>query len=75
MPGTQLTVYIAPINTVNIGQKGGTNNYDFSNITFTDTTIFSVDSLTTMPELINRYSSKSILWGAYSESERQNNHV
>jgi hypothetical protein len=67
MPGKYIAINIAPINSVDIGQTGGAHIYDFSNISYTDTNTFYVDSLSTIPELIGRYPSTAFVWGGHPE--------
>jgi len=66
-PGKYIAVNIAPINSVDIGQTGGSHIYDFSTISYTDTNTFYVDSLSTIPELIGRYPSTAFIWGGHPE--------
>jgi hypothetical protein len=75
MPGTQLAMHVAPISSVDIGQTGGPNIYDFSNVSFTDTLTTFIDSVSIVPELVNRYSSTSIVWGIIPSGNRINNQI
>lgn len=62
-PGTYAKVYTPSLVSVNVGQKGGPNVYDFSTLTFIDTSNMNPTNVLEVPDLIARYPSTAFMWG------------
>jgi len=62
LPGSTQEVFSAPSETtVNIGKTGGSNIYDFTEISFTDTIIQTVYQVSQIPELAARYPADAFV--------------
>lgn len=62
-PGTHAKVYTPSLASVNVGQKGGPNFYDFSTLSFIDTSDMNPTNVFEVPDLIARYPSTALMWG------------
>ena len=48
---------------VNVGKTGGPNVYDFSSLTFPDSTTYSLYPASQIPQLAARFNPSSLVWG------------
>ena len=48
---------------VNVGKTGGPNVYDFSSLTFPDSTTYSLYPSSQVPQLAPRFNPSSLVWG------------
>ena len=48
---------------VNVGKTGGPNVYDFSSLTFPDSTTYTLYPSSQIPQLAARFNPSSLVWG------------
>jgi hypothetical protein len=75
-PGSTFRGYSAPetTSTINVGQKGGPNVYDFTSIPFTANPLTNVYSVSQVPYLVGHYPDSGITFGQ-SPSSIENNPI
>ncbi|HET9130974.1 MAG TPA: T9SS type A sorting domain-containing protein [Terriglobia bacterium] len=61
-PGISLSFAIDTSRSVNVGKAGGPNIYDFSALTFTDTSTQTLYATTDVPFLASRFGSTGLFW-------------
>ena len=71
-PGEFTKVYTPSLTSINVGQKGGPNVYDFSTLPFADTSSMNMTKVSDVPELLARYPSTAFMWGSPLQTSLSN---